>query len=327
MRLQDMLISAPDFRVETTDGLIHELLGPQDLNSSLQSAPLRYLLDDTASEMVANTAYNPSSVVASSLDMLRLPATSMWLEWSEVGINAAINALSLSGRGKTKGCKRIGALISADETGRRGCMQIAWSDDENLCDVSPVITEFDLDDPNFCDRRVPGVVAHKLSINGLEALDDLYRHMRCRFDTTWQNYLQTYAQSEEVLDQHRVHHIRAVAGDFPLVAAFLLMLRARGALQQAPVTFDKLNKKRARTGKTPLLNHITVSLALEPGAGRIGGGGADSSGPRLHHVCGHLVRRGKSLFWRRAHLRGNPQKGVIMMRTVNVVRGGESLAA
>lgn len=327
LRLQDMLISAPEFRVETTDGLIHELMGPQHLKSNLQATPLRYLLDENASEMVANTAYNPNNVIAASCDMLRFPATSMWLEWSQTGASKAINALHLSERDLTTAHRRIGALITADDSGRRGTVQIAWSNDENLCDVSPIITEFDLDDPDFCDRGGQKTDACKFQIKGLETLDCLYRHVRCRLDPSWQTYYRTYAPTEASREQHFKKSLEAVAGDYPFIAAFLLMLNARGALRQEPVVFDKLNKKRARRGKTQLLNHITVSLDLEPGEGRSGQHVRGGDGPRLHHVCGHLVRRGKSLFWRRAHLRGNPQKGVISMRTVNVMRGGRSLAA
>ena len=37
---------------------------------------------------------------------------------------------------------------------------------------------------------------------------------------------------------------------------------------------------------------------------------------RLHHVRGHLVRRGGKIFWRVPHIRGSARSGVIRQRTV-----------
>jgi hypothetical protein len=39
-------------------------------------------------------------------------------------------------------------------------------------------------------------------------------------------------------------------------------------------------------------------------------------GPRMHHVRGHLVRRGSQVFWRVPHLRGRPAFGYLRARSV-----------
>jgi hypothetical protein len=39
-------------------------------------------------------------------------------------------------------------------------------------------------------------------------------------------------------------------------------------------------------------------------------------GRRLHHVRGHLMRRGNKIFWRIPHLRGTSRAGTIRTRTV-----------
>jgi hypothetical protein len=38
----------------------------------------------------------------------------------------------------------------------------------------------------------------------------------------------------------------------------------------------------------------------------------------LHHVRGHIARRGDKVFWRLPHLRGNARLGVVRSRTVQL---------
>jgi hypothetical protein len=61
------------------------------------------------------------------------------------------------------------------------------------------------------------------------------------------------------------------------------------------------------------------------GAGAGGEHGCRRS-PRLHHVRGHLVRRGSRLFWRVPHLRGSARAGRVCTRTVTWTFGAAPLA-
>ena len=73
-----------------------------------------------------------------------------------------------------------------------------------------------------------------------------------------------------------------------------------------------------RGAKAALLEHIDVSAPILPGYARWGTdetAGVRKS-PRLHHVRGHLVRRGSELFWRVPHLRGSASLGSVRTRTV-----------
>jgi hypothetical protein len=75
-----------------------------------------------------------------------------------------------------------------------------------------------------------------------------------------------------------------------------------------------------------LLEYIDVSAPILPGYARWASdetGGVRKS-PRLHHVRGHLVRRGSQLFWRVPHLRGSVGLGAVRTRTVTWTVG-ESL--
>src|SRR5258708_11567691 len=81
---------------------------------------------------------------------------------------------------------------------------------------------------------------------------------------------------------------------------------------------ERLNRARAKSGKAALLEQIEVFAALLPEFQSNGsnGSGASRRSPRLHHVRGHLVRRGCKLFWRVPHLRGSARAGSVRTRTV-----------
>jgi hypothetical protein len=81
---------------------------------------------------------------------------------------------------------------------------------------------------------------------------------------------------------------------------------------------ERLNKARAKCGKAALLDQMEVFAPLLPEykSEHGGGSGASRRTCRLHHVRGHLVRRGSTLFWRVPHLRGSARAGSLRTRTV-----------
>jgi hypothetical protein len=103
-----------------------------------------------------------------------------------------------------------------------------------------------------------------------------------------------------------------------MLLAFFLLLSTRNGLPRRPRIMERLNRARARSGKVPLLDHIEVLSPVLPE--RDGATGNESFGcrraPRLHHVRGHLMRRGCELYWRVPHLRGTARSGVVRTRTV-----------
>jgi hypothetical protein len=74
-------------------------------------------------------------------------------------------------------------------------------------------------------------------------------------------------------------------------------------------TANPANPKRIRKGKTPLYDWKTVVVeTLRKVAPAQGGTHAS---PRQHDVRGHWVRGKAKTYWRKAHKRGDPSKGVI----------------
>jgi hypothetical protein len=104
-----------------------------------------------------------------------------------------------------------------------------------------------------------------------------------------------------------------------LFAAFLL-LSARNAAHRRVVNLDRLNRIRRLSGKTELLEHVevTTSIQAQRDGHRPDIGANTRIGRRLHHVRGHLARRGYNIFWRSPHLRGNARLGAVRSRTVKL---------
>jgi hypothetical protein len=104
-----------------------------------------------------------------------------------------------------------------------------------------------------------------------------------------------------------------------LLALFLLMA-IRAELVQTPVSPLRLNAKRSRLGKRPLLEHIEVSCPVFASAAvsHSDGAGVARRGPRFHHVRGHIVRRRNTVYWRGPHWRGHVRLGSVRSRTVEL---------
>jgi hypothetical protein len=114
------------------------------------------------------------------------------------------------------------------------------------------------------------------------------------------------------------HALGTIAPDIPMLLAFLLLLSTRTGLPRRVQSLERLNRSRRHAGKIPLLDHVEVMSPLmrESFASSRDAAGAGRRSPRLHHVRGHLVRRGSELFWRVPHLRGSARSGVVQTRTV-----------
>jgi len=148
--------------------------------------------------------------------------------------------------------------------------------------------------------------------------DILRRCFRFRFERSWQDY---YAKAHLTSDQAAaVTHqsLGRVAIGVPVLLAFFLLLATRPGLPRRPLMLERLNRSRSRSGKAALLEQIEVFAPLLPEYKSACGSGSGTAhrSRRLHHVRGHLVRRGSKLFWRVPHLRGSARAGAIRTRTV-----------
>lgn len=324
MRLHDAVsVVREPLRVSMPCGALHHLPGVNTIATEVCATPIRYVLDDAVAVTVAQAAFGDTAQLAKCIDLARIPSPSLWMEWSEAGRRSVMQQYGLSNPMDTRqNGGRAGLLVRADESGRRGYIDVAWDGETGLPDLSPVRVSFDFDDPTFAAVADDNLFLRGLRIEGNEPLCKLFSHARFSINDAWRDFYRSACKTEEELADAVRQNIMVVAADFPYLLGFCLLLSARNALERVPVEMARLNASRARRGKEPLLDHIEVKAMLH-GAGSSARAEtrATRAHSRLHFVSGHLVRRGSGIYWRRAHVRGNPQRGVISSRTVVVHPG------
>jgi hypothetical protein len=109
--------------------------------------------------------------------------------------------------------------------------------------------------------------------------------------------------------------------DMPMILALFLLFAAKDGLQRRAADLERLNRARRCSGKPALLEHIEVRAPIAVDYQCPASLAADAHrrrGPRLHHVRGHIARRGDKVFWRLPHLRGSARLGVVRSRTVQL---------
>jgi hypothetical protein len=284
-------------------------------------APIRFVLCDDLTRLCTALAYSKGAKTLACADLLRVPAASVWIEW---GCRPWQRELSLHAI-PVEDCaagQRRGALFRGSKDGRRGSLRTFWSDDVGGEVVASCIEAYyDLDTPEGEDPEPPAgweASPHRLFDPVQGAADLLSRCFRFRYEPSWQRYYGDAALNACQRAALWRHALGTIALDIPVLCAFFLLLGTRAGLPQSPQSFERLNRSRVRAGKTPLLSHIEVRAPLLPDCrGREDEESAcGRRGPRLHHVRGHLVRRGAQLFWRVPHLRGDARFGSVHTRTV-----------
>jgi hypothetical protein len=265
-------------------------------------------------------AYSDGDRLTSCLDLVRVPAQSLWVEWTDAPRRAELLAIKMLGIREADAAQRAGALFRASADGRKGEIRTFWSTRTELAYVSPVIVRFDLDgvgDEILADPVV-GRGWATVKAPAESGLEEFLEHLRFYFDPDWAAYYRDQCETVEMREAILRSNLANCAFDPPMLFAFLLMLSARSALPCRPVAVDKLNRARQRTGKPLLLEHIEVSAPFYSSstAGTPATRMPERRGPRLHHVCGHIVRRGAAVFWRVPHLRGSARQGQVRTRTV-----------
>lgn len=309
----------------TTNKRQTRLIGAADFSDAVVSCPTRYSLSDDLVGLCTALAFSKGARTLACADLLHVPAERVWIEWCEA---PWIDELKHYGwrpsaeYGKPTG--RRGALIQSSPQGRRGVIKTFWANGDNQIDVlaSSMEAYFDFDTEDGEDPVAPDG-QNRLTISVFDRAagnaDILRRCFRFRYERSWQDYYQQARLSEAQNHAIARHALGTIAIDIPVVLAFLLLLATRPGLPRRPLMLERLNQARMKSGKTPLLEHIEVSSPLLPEYRPSGSGNLSSHarrGPRLHHVRGHLVRRGSQLFWRVPHLRGNARSGVVRTRTV-----------
>jgi hypothetical protein len=331
MRLADRISQCrtPFIVQNTKNGTVAHLSGAATFAHEIFTCPIRYVLSDDLTRLCAALAFSKGTRTLACADLLHVPAERIWLEWCEAPWIAELSRYGFKTEEQSIVAGRRGALIRASATGRRGLIRSFWVNGDSEQDVlaSSLEAYFDFDTmdgeapapPDGADR--PSMVVFD---RGVGEADILRRCFRFRYERTWAEY---YANSPLTPDQRDAiarHALGTIAIEVPLLLTFFLLLATRPSLPRRPVVLERINRARSRSGKAPLLEHVEVFAPLIPEYRRYCGANADAPRrpPRLHHVRGHLMRRGSQLFWRVPHLRGSGRAGVVRTRTVTWTMDG-----
>jgi hypothetical protein len=313
-----------------------ELSGPSDFAHAVKECPLRFVIADDLTRASAELAFADGDRLASCMDLLRIPAPLLWVEWSDaVHHEVSCECGIVSERDPNALGRRAGILLRASLTGRSAIARTFWSvtaaDGKCEAQMSPLESHIDLD-CRFSPTTDPTAMLRGQCVSVTQrdeaGVAALLERVRFQFDDKWLNY---YLTADPALDEHKSiarASLAAVASDIPLLLAFFLLLSANGATRRMPVARGILNRKRLERNRPALLDHIEVHASLPEFSAARGEAATDGlrRSPRLHHVRGHLVRREDRIFWRTPHLRGNALQGVVRSRTVCLSFGRASNA-
>ena len=325
MRLLDLIAHGRTEPIQTDDGRV--LPGAERFKEAVRDCPTRYVLTDDLARSATQFAFAGGDSLISCLDLIHVPARSLWVEWTDAPRQDELMKITALDLPEGSCAHRAGAFLTASSDCRSGEIRTFWSTRAELAYVSPVVVRFDLDnvaEDHSAADPVLGLGSAVVTAPPELCLDDFLTHMEFYFDADWAAYYRDKCMTPEMRNAVLHRNVATCAFDPPMLFSFFLMLSARGALPQRSVAMDRLNRARHRTGKAPLLDHIEVSAPLwvaqapdipEPK------GAPNRRSPRLHHVCGHIVRRGNAIFWRAPHLRGNGRIGHVRTRTVELSIG------
>jgi len=302
---------------DRTNGRVTRLNNTTDCAQAIAHSPLRYVLADNLTRLCADLAYSKGAGTVACADLLHVPAESLWVEW---GNGPWQNALHQYGFPGTQWVGRRGAWVRATRDGRRGLVRTFWSAPGDEVLASSVEAYFDFDTgTNEEPEPVEEGVGLGRKVYDSERPDDvLGRCFRFRYEKSWAEYYAGAGLTSELSLALWRNAVGTIAIDIPMLLTLFLLLATRNGLPQHAQSYEHLNRRRLSRGKAPLLAHIEVRAPLLPGYRNDPRGEphATRMSPRLHHVRGHLVRRGSQIFWRVPHLRGSARAGAAPKRTV-----------
>src|SRR3984957_12466725 len=325
MRLADRIAQCrtPFIVQNTKNGSVTHLDSATAYSKDIAGCATRYVLSDELTRLCTALAYSRGADTLACADLLHVPAERVWVEWTEAAWLSELASYGFKGAVGSTCTDRRGVFIQSTPQGRLGLMRTFWASGESELNVlsSSMEAYFDFDtpegeDPAVFDQQKRAAIC--VADSAVGKADILRRCFRFRFERSWQDYYDR-AQLTSVQATAVSHHaLGTIAIDIPVLLAFFLLLATRPGLPRRPLMLERLNKARERSGKAALLEQIEVFAPLLPEcrSGCSSGSGVSRRSRRLHHVRGHLVRRGSKLFWRVPHMRGSARAGSLRTRTV-----------
>lgn len=283
-----------------------------------------------------------------ALSLCKLPFERTWFEWH--GADPSGERPTVVGPDRYAPVpRRVGALVTVDETRQRGTMTWGWFINDpprnvgvNMC---PLAVTFDWrEEPEPIDdlfdqalRRyaIPPAEAERLGTEHALALLPKLRGLsreeltkdRERFGFIWSPYVKEFAAVYERLNGplepgHELwdHSIGDITGEPGMLQCAIMLLNSRNltSAEKVPAP-DKLNRQRAKKGRLPLMDYTTIRIKLSRSLAQRAGAPGERSAARLHVVSGHFKVRKSGVYWWNDFTRGDPMQGVVRRQTRKVL--------
>ena len=326
MRLLDHVAQCTvPFLIRQKCGDVWRLPGAADFSQAVSQCPLRLVLTDELVRVCIELAHSQGDELCGCLDLVHLPAERLWVEWSEPArLDALRCVIPECVRADGMDIERCGVLISSGGSGRSGRLRTFFltRDERREPLVAALETLLELEAtraPEHPGSLLKGGVVRVCDPQN-EHLNGLLRCVRFRLDPAWQRYYGSVLPDAGLGTQVARLLISSVAFDIPMLLALFLLMTIHADLVRKAVKPERLNRKRARFGRPPLLEHVEVStpLLIQDGYHNTQRAASARNGPRFHHVRGHIVRRDDTVYWRGPHWRGHLRLGRVRSRTVEL---------
>ena len=299
-----------------------------DLGTRLQGTP-RFLLDRRACQTSVELSLGRPKVLREAMSFVRVPYRRMWVEWDDVDRSEIRDRLGevieLPELRPLPG--RVGFLLEADETGRRGTATWAWTTGSGglttgFPNVAPIEQHYDLDqtfpiEPTIREGLLGAKIFEVWKDNPVQmaAMLDIWHTCEHKLADWGPSYLAQFGNPEMALMLSRAD----VVGEYITIWSVLMMLTAsRPFIRLDTVDMGKLNKHRAKKREAPLLDYTRVSLDLSLHVARPvrrDSLGYQRKPPRIHIVSSFLNRRGDKHWIVAPFMRGS---GEVIHRRVHV---------
>ena len=171
--------------------------GPSDFAHTIVECPLRFVMADDLTRASAELAFADGDRLASCLDLLRIPAPILWVEWSDAVHQQVICESGIVLEGDPDAVRRrVGLLLRTSLTGRSAIARTFWSvaaaDGQCEAQMSPLETYIELDggfEPATVDAGAM-LRGHYAGVThgGDAGVAALLERVRFQFDDRWLNY-------------------------------------------------------------------------------------------------------------------------------------------
>ena len=323
MRLLDRIVQSRAPLLIARGSEVVRLPGPADFAAAVASCPLRLVLTDPLTRVCASLAYAEGDRLAGCLDLVHVPSQAVWVEWLDAPrLDVVSRALGLDATSAHGPATRAGVYVVTDAVGRRGEARTFWGpvEGEDEARLAPLVTEFDLDRDDGGTGSIADVFGGASARLAAQdpALASILRCLRFRFDDCWAAYYRAECASAAARESVLRASLATVATDLPVLFALCLLLSSRTRLPGHRPDLTRLNRRRAREGRAALLDHTELTVPVMSAYATSAPGADPRRAPRLHHVRGHIVRRGSQVFWRVPHLRGRAAFGPLRARSLTL---------